>query len=86
MEPDLQEIKPESKCMLSHCAFKMEYLHNEFIETYRERNNKDVLCFDCFLFLYSFFFHLCGKEKVVWNVQCVLYEWVQYRDSRQKLG
>ena len=26
MEPDSQEIKLESKCVLSHCMFEMEYV------------------------------------------------------------
>ena len=45
MELDLQEMKPELKCALSCCMFKIEYLHNEFIETCRERKNEDVFVF-----------------------------------------
>ena len=59
----------------------MEYLCNEFIKTYRERKNEDILCFDYFVFLYLYIFHLYEK-----NIETLDENWDEKESTGLNLG
>ena len=83
MEPDLQEIKPESRYALSHCVVEKEYLGNKFIKIYRGRKIGYVFVFWLFsVFVFIYFSFVWKEESKVECPMCIV--WVGVIETPDK--